>query len=136
MVFVVLCSTSCSKKPTKNTVTSNESQLVNSEKPESMIKDSITYYNGNQKTIELEVGEYFGFMFETEAQELLWKLSSDIDQSFEYVSESYEAQVDNENEKSNGIQLFTFKTLKKGKTKITFKSKNSKEVKSIHITIK
>ena len=132
----LLIITSCKNNKKENTVTANESQLVNSEKPESIIKDSITYYNGNQKIIEITEGEYFGFMFETNAQDFKYRMTNAIDDSYLYVSESYEPQPDHEKEISNGIQLFTFKALKKGKSKITFQSKDSKETKTVQIHIK
>ncbi|HEY4540397.1 MAG TPA: hypothetical protein VIG94_10355 [Faecalibacter sp.] len=136
IVLSLLIFISCGKNKKQNTVTSNESQLINSEKPESIIKDSVTYYNGNQKVIEITEGEYFGFMFETNGQQFNWRMENAIDDSYHYVSESYEPQPDHVEEVSNGIQLFTFKSLKKGKTKIVFQSKDSKEKKIIQIHIK
>lgn len=136
IVLSLLIFISCGNNKKQNTVTSNESQLINSEKPESIIKDSITYYNGNQKVIEITEGEYFGFMFETNGQQFNWRMENAIDDSYHYIAESYEPQPDHVEEVSNGIQLFTFKSLKKGKTKIVFQSKDSKEKKIIQIHIK
>ena len=55
---------SCKEK-SKNTVSKNEDEVVDSKAPLSVVKDSVTYYNGNQKQINLKYGTYFGFVFET-----------------------------------------------------------------------
>lgn len=34
---------------TKNSVEINENELLDTKEPKSIVKDSITYYNGNQK---------------------------------------------------------------------------------------
>lgn len=134
--LVLLIMFSSCRKETKNEVALNEDDLVNAVKPQSIVKDSFTYYNGLQKNINVNYGEYFGFVFEADGQELEWEMESAIDPNIAYVAESYEPEVDTEEAKANGKHYFTFHALSKGKAKIKFKAKHAKEVRTIHITIK
>lgn len=131
---LLLLFSSCGKE-TKSDIASNEDELVNALKPQSIVKDSFTYYNGLQKNIAVNYGEYFGFVFEADGQELEWEMSSAIDPNIAYVAESYEPEVDTEDAPANGKHYFTFHALTKGKAKLKFKSKNSKDIRTIHITI-
>lgn len=137
--LIVACSflfvNSCKEK-TKNSVSQNEDEIVDSKAPLSVVKDSITYYNGNQKQINLKYGTYFGFVFETKGQELVWKMDPKMDDNISYISESYIPEVDTPEKKSNGKQYFTFTALKSGKAKVTFRTKDGKAKKTIVIHIK
>lgn len=113
-----------------------ENELLDTEEAKSVVKDSIIYFNGNQKTIELNENQYFGFLFEADDQNLEWVLDPSIDQNLAYVSESYEPEFGNEKKKLNGKQFFTFQTLKKGKSTVKFVSKNKEMSKLIEIVIK
>ena len=134
LAFLLVFS-SC-RKETKSDIALNEDDLVNAVKPQSIVKDSFTYYNGLQKNIDVDYGKYFGFVFEADGQELEWEMESAIDPNIAYIAESYEPEVDTEEAKGNGKHYFTFHALYKGKAKVKFKAKNSKDVRTIHITIK
>lgn len=125
---------SCGEK-TKNELNTNEDEVVDSTSPQSFVKDSVTYYNGHQKKIDVKYGEYFGFVFETDVQELEWVIDVAIDDHLAYIAESYEPELNATNELTNGKQYFTFSALKAGKAKLKFKTKDSKEVKTIQINI-
>ena len=128
---------SCGNKAdTLNEVETNEEELLATNEAKSIVKDSITFYNGNQKRIDVDFGHYFGFLFEADQQDLQWELVPPINDKIAYVSESFEPEVDSENQKANGKQYFVFSALKSGQSTIKFKSKKTQEVKSIQINIK
>ena len=128
---------SCGNKAdNSNEVETNEEELLDTKEAKSIIKDTITFYNGNQKKIEVDFGHYFGFLFEADQQDLQWELVPPMNHQIAYVSESFEPEVDSDNQKANGKQYFVFSALKSGQSTIKFKSKKTQEVKSIQINIK
>lgn len=131
---LILFLNSCSDKKVENEDNvSKVEALLDADQPQSLVKDSFTYYNGLQKVITIPSGEYFGFVFEADDQNLMWTLDQSIGNELAYISESFEPIL-NKSEK-NGKQYFTFKAERKGKTKLQFKAKNSSDLKSIEIHI-
>ena len=119
-----------------NEVETSEEELLDTNEAKSIIKDSITFYNGNQKSIDVNFGHYFGFLFEADQQDLQWELVPTINHQIAYISESFEPEVDSENQKANGKQYFLFHALKSGQSTIKFKSIKTQEIKTIQIKIK
>lgn len=115
---------------------SSEDAILETEKPQSFIKDSFTYYNIHQKNVDVDKDQYFGFVLKAEGQDLQWNLDPNIGDNLAYVSEVYEPELDLEDSKSDGKQYFTFQAAKKGTTKLKFISKVSKDTKTIQIHIK
>lgn len=128
---------SCGEKENlESESTSSEEVVLESENPQSFVKDSFTYYNEHNKKVDVATDQYFGFVFKTDEQNLLWELDPKIDNNLVYVSEIYEPELDQPEKKSDGKQYFTFQASKKGNTKLKFISKISNETKTIHIHIK
>ena len=125
---------SCSNKESKQE--KEENKVLKAEMPESFERDSFTYYNGNQKKIEITLDQYFGFGFMTEGQALEWELDPNLSPNLTYISEVYEASADTKKEKSSGKQFYTFQAKKAGLAKLSFKSKLTNQSKVIEINIK
>lgn len=128
---------SCGKKDSEKSISaSTEEAMLETEKPQSFIKDSFTYYNAHQKKVDVEQDQYFGFVFKAEGQDLQWQMDPKIGDNLSYVSEVYEPELDQQEAKVDGKQYFTFQAAKKGKTKLKFISKVSNDTKTINVHIK
>ena len=128
---------SCGEKDSeKSNSATTEEAMLETEKPQSLIKDSFTYYNAQQKKVDVVTDQYFGFVFKAEGQDLQWQLDPNIGANLAYVSEVYEPELDLEDSKSDGKQYFTFQAAKKGESKLKFISKVTQDTKTINIHIK
>ena len=132
-LFLIL--TACSKDEQKNDKEINSDAIVNADEPQSFVKDSFTYYNGLQKNITINSGDYFGFVFEADQQDLLWKFDQSLGRELAYVSESFEPVLEAKEKSENGKQYFTFKAEGKGKTKLQFRGKNANDLRVIEVNI-
>lgn len=136
LLLIFLIFISCGDKNGEASTTKNTEENIFDEKgAQSIQKDSVIYYNGLQNEINANFGEYFGFVFEADGQELQWQLESDIVSELYYVAESFEADIDSPKKEANGKQYFTFHALKAGNAKVSFKEKNSNKIKTIQIHI-
>ena len=125
---------SCSNKESKQE--KEENKVLKAEMPESFERDSFTYYNGNQKKIDLTLDQYFGFGFMAEGQELEWELDSALSPNLTYISEVYEASADTKKKTEDGKQFYTFQAKKAGTAQLKFKSRLTNQLKVIEINIK
>jgi len=134
LLFIgIMTVTSCNNKDSVEN--SEQEKVMDSNEAKSFIKDSITYYNGNQEQINLKQGEYFGFAFEADSQDLGWKMDPKLSSGVTYISESYEPVVQKREDLNNGAQYFTFQALEKGTSTFTFQAKKSDIKKSIKVNI-
>ena len=117
----------------KEDLNTSDSFITNNQ--DLILKDSVTYYNSQQKTLNINYTDYFGFMFDADDQDLEWKLDPSINQNVFYVSEVYEPNLNVEELPLKGKQFFTFQALKKGKANLKFLSSKTNEFRTVEVII-